>query len=82
MEQNGAILDEDEYLSSLPVFTEILILSVQEEWQSKEELLKQNEFLALNKSNLGSTTMMPLEELTLGNNGGKYKIKRNDTYVN
>ncbi|XP_043462824.1 uncharacterized protein LOC122498893 [Leptopilina heterotoma] len=45
LEQNGAIMDEDEFLSVLPVLTDILILEKEEEWQTKEEMLNQNKSL-------------------------------------
>ncbi|CAG2067768.1 unnamed protein product [Timema podura] len=37
LDQNGALIDEDEFLSSLPILTEMMILNAEEEWVSKEE---------------------------------------------
>nr|CAD7578386.1 unnamed protein product [Timema californicum] len=37
LDQNGALIDEDEFLSSLPILTEMMILTADEEWVSKEE---------------------------------------------
>lgn len=44
-EQNGAVMDEVEFLSVLPVLTDILILEKEEEWQSREEIVIKNKSL-------------------------------------
>lgn len=43
LEQNGALIDEDEFLSVLPVLTEVMILSAEEEWISREESLSRQD---------------------------------------
>lgn len=39
-------MDEDAFLLSLPVLTNIMILKMEEEWVSKEESLKRSEIFS------------------------------------
>lgn len=67
-------MDEDEFLFALPVLTNLKILKKDEEWQSKEELIKNNEnFMLVVGNNLHALNTTFSQERPSTNREGKYK---------
>lgn len=48
LDKNGAVIDEDEFLSSLKLFDTLMVLKDEEEWTSEEHLVSEQRKTATN----------------------------------